>query len=79
MEKIKNFNLPYWKEEQLIDFLGAYPEIINYTDDQLKRLEQESLNEAQSFYNWVLECENRADNIRLYREKRKEYREKNGI
>ena len=79
MEEIKNFNLSFWEEEILVDLLEETPELSNWSDDKLKEAELKNLYEFENLYESARYYEDRADAIRLYREKRKEYREKNGI
>ena len=55
------------------------PELSNWSDDKLREAELENYHKFEDLYESALYYERKADAIQMYREKRKEYREKNGI
>ena len=79
MEEIQYFKLPYWEQEILINLLEEMPELSNWSDDKLREAELENYHKFEDLYESALYYERKADAIQMYREKRKEYREKNGI
>lgn len=66
----KDIDLKWYQKEDIEDILEQYPEVINYSDEEIDKKIRELIWEAQGLYESSVRFENLADAMKLFKEVR---------
>ena len=66
MERLKNFDLPWYIKDDLIDLLEKYPNLFEMSLDELEQLFKDKYLDAQLHSKRACAIKNEADAIRKY-------------
>lgn len=66
MEQLKDFDLPWYIKDDLIDLLEKHPNLFEMSEAELKQLFSDKYLDAQYYSKRACTIENEADAIRKY-------------
>lgn len=66
MERLKDFDLPWYVKDDLIDLLEKHPNLFEMSEVELKQLFNDKYSDAQYHSEKASAIENEADAIRKY-------------
>lgn len=66
MERLKDFDLPWYVKDDLVDLLEKHPNLFEMTKEELKQLFSDKYFDAQYHSERACVIENEADAIRKY-------------
>lgn len=66
MERLKDFELPWYVKDDLIDLLEKHPNLFEMSEEELKQLFSDKYFDAQYHSERACAVENEADAIRKY-------------
>ncbi len=66
MERLKDYDLPWYIKDDLIDLLEEYPDLFEMPESQLKEIAHELYSSAEGFNSKAARLENEAGAIEKY-------------
>ena len=66
MERLKDFDLPWYIKDDLIDLLEEHPDLLTMTKEQLTKLAQDKYVTARGYYDRCNRLESDASAIEKY-------------